>query len=180
MSVVVLAGRRIDGQGTNPPRFPAANVPIVGARLHRRLIDLDAQVVVGSAACGADLLALSAAADLRIRRRVVLPFEAERFRRTSVTDRPGPWGPLFDRIVREATAANDLIVLEAREDELAAYRETSARILDEARALAGELSAEEVGLLVWEGESGEPNDMTALFRDLARARGLRIVQISTV
>ncbi len=180
MSVVVLAGRRIDGQGTNPPRFPAANVPIVGARLQRRLIDLDAQVVVGSAACGADLLALSAAADLRIRRRVVLPFEAERFRRTSVTDRPGPWGPLFDRVVREAMTVGDLIVLETGEDELAAYRETSERILDEAQALAGELNADSVGLVVWEGESGEPNDMTALFRDMARDRGLRIVQVSTV
>ena len=179
MSVVVLAGRRIDGHGEQPPRFPTANVGIVGARLQRRLIDLEAQVLVCSGACGADLLALSAAADLRIRRRIVLPFEAQRFRRTSVTDRGGPWGPLYDRMIREAEAGGDLIVLDGTEDERAAYEAASTRIIDEAQALAGELNVDVRAVVVWEGESSDPEDITARFRDLARERGVKVVQVAT-
>ena len=90
--IVALAGRRIDKPDADAPRFPLTSVDLVRGRLHHLLSVKKVTTLVCSAACGADLLALAAARDLGIRRRVILPFTRERFRVTSVVDRPGDWG----------------------------------------------------------------------------------------
>jgi len=113
-TVVALAGRRIDAPGADPPRFPPERVPAVRQRLVDMLAAERAAVLVCSAACGADLVALEAAERLGLRRRIVLPFAAERFRTTSVTDRPGDWGPLFDRMIAAAGAAGEMANRSAR------------------------------------------------------------------
>jgi hypothetical protein len=56
-----------------------------------------------------------------IRRRVILPFAVDRFRETSVVDRPGNWGPLFDGLVADAAAHGDLVILEAGEGDQASF-----------------------------------------------------------
>jgi hypothetical protein len=56
-------------------------------------------------------VALEGAQRLRLRRRTVLPFLPERFRKTSVTDRPGDWAGAFDRLIAAAEATGDLVVL---------------------------------------------------------------------
>jgi hypothetical protein len=89
-------------------------VPAVRQRLVDMLAAERAAVLVCSAACGADLVALEAAERLGLRRRIVLPFAAERFRTTSVTDRPGDWGPLFDRMIAAAGAAGEMANRSAR------------------------------------------------------------------
>ena len=96
--IVALAGRRIDKPDADAPRFPLTGVDLVRGRLHHLLSEKKVTTFVCSAACGADLLALAAARDLGIRRRVILPFTRERFRVTSVVDRPGDWGPLFNAV----------------------------------------------------------------------------------
>ena len=90
-AVIALAGRRIDAADTNPPRFPLEAVPTVRRRLADLLAKERAVALVCSAACGADLMALEEAERLGLRRRIVLPFPPERFRKTSVIDRPGDW-----------------------------------------------------------------------------------------
>src|SRR5438552_4042532 len=95
MIIVALAGRRIDAEGA-PARFPLDQAPRVRERLDALLLELRPAALVCSAACGADLLALEAAAALNIPARIVLPFEPGRFRTSSVVDRPGDWGPRFD------------------------------------------------------------------------------------
>ncbi len=124
-------------------------------------------------------IALSAAADLGIARRVVLPFPPERFRRTSVVDRPGDWGPEFDRVVGALQATGDLIVLDARLDDLDAYRAVNARILDEAQDLARRMDARAVAMIVWEGRSRDGDDVTGVFGDAAQARGLSVIEVPT-
>ena len=57
-TVVALAGRRIDAPGADPPRFPPERVPAVRQRLVDMLAAEQAAVLVCSAACGADLVAL--------------------------------------------------------------------------------------------------------------------------
>jgi len=113
-AVVALAGRRIDLPEAPVPRFPLENVQEVGRRVCEALYEMHAVALVCSAACGADLVALEQAKHLGLRRRVVLPFAPERFRETSVVDRPGNWGSLYDRYwsgkerhVREATRPPD-------------------------------------------------------------------------
>jgi hypothetical protein len=135
MSVVALAGRRIDAEDAQPPRFPAAHIGLVQDRIRDQLDASGAEALVCSAACGADLLALAVAGDLGVRRRAVLPFDEQRFRKTSVIDRPGDWGPVFDQVVADLRARGDLVILDYEPEESDAYRSANWMILDEAQRL---------------------------------------------
>src|SRR5215475_9263435 len=86
--IVALAGRRIDAEGSESIRFPMKNVELVKERLRTLFISLKPQVLVCSAACGADLVALQVAGELKIRRSIVLPFAQAAFKSSSVVDRP--------------------------------------------------------------------------------------------
>lgn len=176
--VVVVAGRRIDAPG-GPERFPARNRDLVCARLADRLRAADAIAVVASAACGADLLALQAARALGLRFRVVLPFASERFRATSVADRPGDFGPVFDEVIR--AAGQDLVVLEGAGEGDAAYAAATRALLDEAAALAAAAAppAAVRALVVWEGSSRGLGDITEGLGAGARARGFEVESVPT-
>lgn len=178
MTVAALAGRRVDAPGARP-RFPSANLLQVRASIQQELERLGVRTLVCSAACGADLLALAVAGELGIRRRAILPTGPASFRRTSVEDRPGDWGVLFDRIITEVRERDDLVTLDDRGDETQQYFRTNTRILDDAQQIAAETHAEAVAIAVWDGQSrGEP-DVTDAFRREARRRGLRVIEIST-
>jgi hypothetical protein len=174
-SVVALAGRRIDLPGTRPSRFPLDRVEEVGRRLAEAFRRAGAVALVSSAACGADLVALEQAERLGLRRRIVLPFAPERFRETSVVDRPGPWGPAFDRQIAAVVAAGDLVVLRQSGKDDDAYAAANDVIVREAQALAGSAAGEAqrrlLALLVWEGHPRSGSDATAQFGKLARVAG---------
>src|SRR3954466_8572785 len=122
MSIVTLTGRRIDAPGSDTNRFPKAAVPAVRVRIRDEFTHLGATALVSSAACGADLIALEVAGELGLRRRIVLPFAEARFRETSVVDRGAEWGPVFDRILTEVKATNDVVTLrDGFGDDSAAY-----------------------------------------------------------
>ena len=89
-SIVAVAGRRVDAVDAQTKRFPYANADSVRAALSRALENAAAMLVVASAACGSDLLALDVASVLGIRTRIILPFAPDVFRETSVVDRPHP------------------------------------------------------------------------------------------
>jgi hypothetical protein len=67
--IIVLAGRRVDGPDAAQARFPntTANIEAVLAQI--------AHVLVSSAACGSDLLAVEEAGRLGIRRRIFLALD---------------------------------------------------------------------------------------------------------
>jgi hypothetical protein len=179
--VIALAGRRIDDPTAKVSRFPPANLDRVRGRIRDELTERGATALVSSAACGADLLALDEAGALGLRRRIVLPFERARFRRTSVVDRPGNWGVLFDRVVDEVSARGDLITIagEAQSDD-GAYLAASETILREAVRLAGDRHAPAGAIVVWDGRSRGADDLTDAFREDAMARGLPVFEISTL
>ena len=175
-AVMALAGRRIDAPDTDPPRFPLENVPIVRSRLAALLSAEHAEALVCSAACGADLIALEEAERLGLRRRIVLPFAAKVFRETSVTDRPGNWGPVFDRLVAAAEAAGDLVILHSTgQGDDAAYAAANQAIIREAEALARATSESTplrlVAVIVWEGSAREGTDASGGLRSLATQAG---------
>ncbi|HEV7266138.1 MAG TPA: hypothetical protein VGN83_14640 [Falsiroseomonas sp.] len=181
-AVIALAGRRVDAPGTNPPRFPLGSVPLVRQRLAEVLAVEGGKVLVCSAACGADLLALEEAERLGLRHRVVLPFAPERFRETSVVDRPGDWGPAFDRLVAAADTAGDLVVLECGDGE-AAYAAANEAIVREAQALAaraGDAPRRLVAVVVWEGAARDGSDATQGFRELAAEAGFEQRSVPTL
>lgn len=185
--IIALAGRRIDATDATTPRFPLQNAAAVRERIHAFLVDRKATALVCSAACGADLLALDAAGELGIRRRIILPFEQNRFRAASVTDRPGEWGALFDRITKEVQAAGNLVILndEGANDEI--FATTNRVILDEALTLAhqtphykrDQAANSVLAVLVWDGQPRGEGDLTVDFADEARARGLPVLEIAT-
>lgn len=178
--IIALAGRRIDRPGAEQRRFPLENVGGVGWALRKILLENQVTVLVSSAACGADLIALTQAAELDVRRRVILPFAQERFRDTSVTDRPGDWGGLYDKVIREVSSAGDLVALAIELSDDEAYASANRAILDDAQKLGRELRQETAAVLVWDGQMRSGSDLTADFRNEAERRGIRIIEVPTV
>jgi hypothetical protein len=178
-SVVALAGRRVDAADTDTIRFPETNIEHVKA-LIRDAFRSPLRTLVCSAAAGADLLALSIAGEMGIRRRVIIPFDSGTFRQFSVADRPGNWVEDFDRSVAEIVHAGDLVVLGLDSADPAAYSKTNIEILNEAARLAEKENSSVCAVVVWDGEPRGPEDFTAHFRNEALARDLTIREISTL
>ena len=167
--VAALAGRRIDAQDAKVPRFPLWNVPSVKLAISKLLEKERVTLLICSAACGADLLALDAATRAGIRCRVILPFEPERFRQTSVVDRPGDWGKLFDRIITEVDREGCLVILNGDTNLDSSYQLANEVIIQEAVAAS---NTRPLAILVWEGRRRDEGDLTAQFRSLAIAVGM--------
>ncbi len=178
--VVALAGRRIDPDNPTAVRFPRHKAPRVRRRIRELFRQQNVTAVVSSAACGADLLGQEAAGRLGLDRRIVLAFDRDRFRELSVTDRPGDWGPRFDRMVDTLAAPSDLITLPGDPDQEESYRTVNDRILDEAANLARAKSLPVAAVTVWNLESRGKDDITEHFRRGAAARGMQVFDISTL
>jgi hypothetical protein len=177
--IIALAGRRVDAADAKQQRFPAENVEIVRERVHEMLRTQGAVALVGSAACGSDLLAQSEASQMGLRRRVVLPFDRETFRTTSVTDREGDWAALYDSLLNEVEKSGDLLVIHANSEDQA-YAEVNHVIVDEALALGLEFQQSVTAVLVWDGKSRGERDFTEEFAVYARNRGVPVVTVMTL
>jgi hypothetical protein len=185
--IIALAGRRIDAHDAIVSRFPLENSAAVRESIRRLLVERKATVLVCAAACGADLLALDTAGELGIQRRIILPFEKQRFRATSVTDRPGEWGTLFDLIIGEVEASRNLVILNDESEDDTIFAITNRVILNEAQSLARQHPHHEgeppenaiLAVIVWEGQPRGEGDLTADFANEARVRGIPVIEIAT-
>ena len=178
--IIAMAGRRIDAQGANPARFPLESVGLVQQRLDELFSRESATALVSSGACGADLAALTVAGARHMRRRMVLPFGRDEFRASSVTDRPGDWGPVYDRVLADLDTTGDVVTLAGHAAGDAAYAAANDAILQEAAALARQGSTDVVAVLVWDGTARDDTDMTAAFGAEARRRRYRVEQVKTL
>jgi hypothetical protein len=175
--VAALAGRRIDARGELQKQFPLENVPSVRESL-KHFFDYDKiKVLICSAACGADLVALDVALELGIQYKVILPFEPRKFRKTSVTDRPGNWGALYDRIIESASSAGTLSILDNAANDDAAYEAVTHRIVHDALQLAAPEKI--LAVIVWEGVPRNEVDATAQFKRLTEEAGFSERVVST-
>lgn len=175
-AVVALAGTRIDASNSTESRFPPENVPLVRNRLLNLFREHQVETLVCSAACGADLLALDVAEELGMRSRIVLPFDAETFRKTSVIDRPGNWGEFFDRLYKEIEKRGQVVVLNEQTDPYEAYLLTNERILADAESFGGDGV---LVVIVWDGALRNSRDITAEFAAAGRARGFKVIEVMT-
>ena len=178
-AVVVVAGRRIDAPDSDVTRFPLHNRDRVRQLIASALRSQPVSALISSGACGADLLALDVARRAGIRRRLILPFAVDRFKETSVVDRPGHWGALFDGLIADAAADDDLVILEAGDGD-EAFAATNLAILDEGERLAATANARRRALIVWDGASRGQDDLTDQFRVEAVARGWSVEEIRTI
>lgn len=176
MTTVALAGRLIDKPGADAPRFPLANVALVEQRLLDYFRATAVENLVCSAACGADLTALRAAAAAEVAQRfIVLPFPADVFRKTSVSSRPGDWNAAYDAAIADARAHSTLVELDLVPGD-GAYEAATARIIEEAARLGPPFRA----CIVWEGVKRETADHSNSLGRLAKSRGWPIDTISTL
>lgn len=175
--IAALAGRRIDAPDADMARFPVSSVAAVAQALATMLREAGVDRLICSAACGADLLALEAAERLAIAATIVLPFAAEAFRRTSVTDRPGDWGGRYDRAIARAEGAGTLVDLGLGSTDAHAYDRATAHIIATTRAIP---AARRLAIAVWEGVPRGPDDATADFLAQARAARLEVCEIATM
>ena len=177
--ILAAAGRRIDAVGIEKPRFPLENTTEVEEAVKAFLKQQRVSTVVSSAACGADLIVLEEAGKMGLRRKVILPFEREKFQRESVDDRPGDWSELFGRIVDEIEQRGDLVILKGSEQS-DPYSEVNRVVVEEAICLGEESHRLVEALMVWDGMRSDEADYTADFGDEARKHGLKVRQILTV
>lgn len=171
-----LAGRRIDELDAKIVRFPIGCIEAVRSAIVDTLQRAEIELLVCSAACGADLLALDAASSIGIRCRIVLPYNLSDFRATSVVDRPGDWGGMYDRALR-TVSKEDLLVLNGVVGESNSFRLANQVIISEALELAAPRQA--LAIVVWEGQPRHCDDLTAEFRQLAHAAGMNERTITT-
>lgn len=187
MSVIVLAGKRIDAADSETPRFPLEHVDAVKAEIRELFRRVKPQALVCSAANGADLLGLDVARELRIPAYVVLPFDREQFREISVVDRRGEWGPLFDELVDKAEREGRLTVMDSTGDNHDAYLDAVITMLEKAAELSGRAADGQpatspgtvTAVVVWNGESRGSRDVTLYFMSEAQKRGFASDTIST-
>ena len=173
--IIVGAGRRVDAPDAGVARFPPQNVPKVRKRIERLLAKQKPLAIVSAAACGADLLLLDVAGEIRIPRCVLLPSEPEAFRVSSVTDRPGNWGELYSKVLR-TSKVEVLKVPEGQEG----YLETNLKLLNRGEMLAKQEHTTVNALVVWNQKSRGPGDVTAHFLEQAKLRNMSIFEISTL
>ncbi len=184
--IVTLAGRRIDAKDTKAPRFPTENIDKVKEKLGLFLLEKKPDWLVSSGACGADLIALEVAGELQINRKMVLPFDVETFRATSVVDRPGEWGVSFDTIYNELKTTGNVVNLGYDKDDDSVYEKTNFDILDDADKVHKESSdpsagsKKKIAIIIWEGKPKDSGDTTDHFRQEAIKRGYEIREINSL
>ncbi len=178
--IFALAGRRIDQVSAKTRTFPLANVEMVRSRIREALQTYRTPALVSSSACGADLCSLLEAGEMGIRRRVVIPFDREKFRETSVIDRPGDWGAAYDQVLDEVAAKGDLVVLGMHPEDIECYLRTNEAILDEATALSKHLGEQVTAVLLWNQSPRGEDDATARFGESAKKRNMPVLEISTL
>jgi hypothetical protein len=173
--VIVEAGRRVDAPDAESPRFPPSNVNKVRQRIQQLFTREKPVAFVSSGACGADLLALDVAGHMHVPRYVLLPSPPEQFRKSSVTDRPGDWGALYDSVLKTAKA--EVLTLPDGQE---GYLQTNLKLLDRAEALAREHHTSSAALVIWNEQSRGPDDVTAHFLDQAKLRKIPVLEVSTL
>jgi len=174
-TVIIEAGRRVDAPDAQSPRFRPSKVSEVSRRIRELLHKQNPLAVVCSAACGADLLLLQAAGEMHIEQVVLLLSEPEAFRKSSVTDHPGNWGELYDQVLK--TARVEILGLPEGQE---GYLETNRKLLDRGQQLAREDRVPAEALVIWNGISRGPDDVTAHFLHEAKSRKMTVLEISTV
>lgn len=180
-SIAALAGRRTDAVDTDIIRFPLSNVEVVGDKLRDLFLKRNAYKLICSAACGADLIALDVAGRLGIERHIILPFSITDFRRISVTDRPGSWGPLYDRIISEVAEQGLLQLLGCDTNDEDAFSKANKAIITQAKSFVSS-EDEPLAIVVWEDKkpTHDSIDATREFLELAQEASFDEVTVKSV
>ncbi len=179
-TVVVFAGHMLDQVGRNPERFPARLADGVKQTIKDWLIQYNGLIGFSSGACGADLLFQEAIQELGGESRIVLPFDAEEFKATSVSYAGDEWSQRFDEVLgraRVVTASPQRV-----ESSSISYEYANLVLHGLSTVRAVELQTRQMGLVVWDRKSGDGPGGTASVVQQWRTLGLDVdcVDLSTL
>jgi class 3 adenylate cyclase len=152
-SLIVFAGHMIDRPSRATPRFPPHLERRVAEEIRSKLDRLKPALGFSSATSGSDILFLEAMLDRDAEITVVLPFEKEQFRATSVDFIPGSnWRARFDAVLSRATR---IIVASPQKLEIsgASYEFSNNFTLGVAIMRARQLDGQLIPLAVWDGSA---------------------------
>lgn len=158
--VVVFAGHMIDQEGRESERFPLRLQDSVAQTIRQWLQEQHALIGFSSAACGSDILFLEQLLELQGAAHIVLPFPEAEFIKESVAVAPGGWQERFDRVVDLATQVV-YASPERTQTGAVSYDYANLMLHGLAATRARELDSTLLGLVVWDGRSGDGPGGTA-------------------
>lgn len=172
--ILIYAGSQPDSEGRAHARFPQETEDEIMVRVRGLLHDLKPRLVFGALAAGADIIIAEAAREEGIPFRALLPFDADTFRKTSVSGSGDRWGQRYDRLIAEANVG---FLNEEVQD--SAYVDHNAAMLDAATRIA-----EEEGERLWcllirpNPDSATPGSVTDDMASRAEGRGILTLDIN--
>jgi hypothetical protein len=92
-----------------------------------------------------------------------------------VTDRPGDWGDVYDRVLKTSRVK----VLRLPEGQQG-YLETNLKLLDRGQVLGRKYSTSTEALVVWDKKTRGPDDVTGHFLAQAKLRRIPVIEITTL
>jgi hypothetical protein len=127
--------------------------------------------LISSAAAGSDLLLISEAIRRGAACDIILPFDADRFRVSSVIDRGFAWGRLYDTALsyKYSTVYEQPAVLDDP------FIATNNAILAHLTSAQGSKAA----LAIWDKHPRSATDYTVNFIEQVRLSGIKLYEIST-
>jgi len=169
----------IDRPERTSPRFPAECADAVRQSIRAWLTDNRALIGYSSAACGADLLFQQAVQELGGESRIVLPYDEDQFKAESVAFAGEEWSSLFDEVLSNAT---QLVIASPRRTQGDGIGYDYANLILHGLATVratelGSNSGEPVGLVVWDGSSGDGPGGTVSVVERWRSLGMDVDQV---
>src|SRR5690349_10862116 len=132
--IIVYGGCQADEPGRKAPRLPRYAEEPLERRIRGLLRSLKPRSLVGALASGADIIFARAALAENIPVHVVLPFDSDTFRRTSVAPRGQVWADHYNRILESPGVQVTCGELDPADDQT--YRKHNAVLLSEGKSVA--------------------------------------------
>jgi MAP3K TRAFs-binding domain len=165
--ILLYAGRRSPG-----PDFPESNEDFVAAQVDQIIKGLAPRRVIGSAAAGADLLVLQAAASQQIPADVLVAGDRDLFKAMSVSDKGARWSRQYDALLNRDDV--NIVDVPRHDEDDDTYRAITQLIAQQPEAVLAD--GEQVVVLIV-GRPREGLDHTEDLAQDARARGRLVLRI---
>lgn len=175
-SVAIFSGHMVDLPTADRKRFPPENEAEIGRRIGAFLDKHSVRIGYASAACGADILFLEEVLRRGGEINIILPFEQEKFRQTSVERvSGGDWGARFEKVLPKAAQVK-VLTEHHPETEENAFEFANLVLCGLGISRAEHLGTEPYFLAVWDGHDSQRGS-TASAVALWRERGFPVEQI---
>ena len=171
--ILAYAGVQADEADRPAPRLPASAEAALARRLRELLSTLRPRLVVGALASGSDLLIVEQARLEGCDVRVLLPFDIETFKRTSVTARGRRWEIIYDRLIAELGHRVQIAPLDP--DSAESFRVHNGAMLDFAMELAD--PDEQIQALVVRPTHTNEASVSGDFAERAVAAGIAVLDV---